>query len=194
MIDAYFLFPENLNTIETISYEMAEETILQHWIFTEFALPFLLVFAIVFGILEKTSFFGKEKKQLNAIIAFVIGLIFVAALDPKLVVSNLILFLTVSLVVVFVGILLWGFIAGGDGFKFSEAPKGVKTIAFIAVAITVIAAVLWATGVPGTIFGDAFDFLFQSDWSGNFWTNTAFVLVVIVALAMILKGAKPGSS
>ena len=87
------------------------ETILQHWILTNFAYPFLLIFFIAFGILEKSKLFGSDKKQLNALIAFVIGLIFITAVFPKLVVGNLILFLTVSIVVMFVALLLWGFVA-----------------------------------------------------------------------------------
>ena len=56
---------------------MAEEiTILQHWIFTKFALPFLLVFFIVYGVLAKTKVLG-DAKQLNAMVSFVIGLIFI---------------------------------------------------------------------------------------------------------------------
>ena len=85
---------------------MVEKTILQHEIFTRFALPFLLMFFVVFAVLEKTKLFGEDKKQLNALIAFVIGLIFVSAVYPTLVVSNLILFLTVALIVVFVALLL----------------------------------------------------------------------------------------
>src|SRR3989344_4428063 len=99
------------------------ETILQHWIFTSFVFPFLLIFFIVFGILQKSKLFG-EAKQLNALIAFVIGLIFVGAVFPKLVVGNLILFLTVAVVVMFVALLLWGFVAGGEeGQPFPNFPK-----------------------------------------------------------------------
>src|SRR3989344_1899534 len=107
---------------------MAIETILQHWIFTSFILPFLLVFFIVFAILEKTKIFGDGKKQLNALLAFVIGLIFVGAVFPKLVVGNLILFLTVALVIVFVTLLLWGFVTGGEA---KIEGKGIKWAAGI---------------------------------------------------------------
>ena len=73
-----------------------QETILQHWILTKFAYPFLLMFFVVFAILEKTKVFGEGKKQLNAGVAFIVSLIFVSAVFPKIVVGNLILFLTVS--------------------------------------------------------------------------------------------------
>ena len=74
---------------------MVEETILQHWILTRFAFPFLLIFFIVFAVLEKTKLLGEGKKQLNALLSFVVSLVFVSAIYPTLVVSNLILFLTV---------------------------------------------------------------------------------------------------
>ncbi|MEX0920545.1 MAG: hypothetical protein WDZ69_03125 [Candidatus Pacearchaeota archaeon] len=165
---------------------MAQETLLQHWIFTDFALPFLLVFFIVFGILEKSKLFG-EGKQLNAGIAFIIGMIFVVAVAPKLVVSNLILFLTVALVVMFVGLLLWGFVAGEDGLKFENVPPTLKWFIGIFIAIAVFAGLLWAAGTSVEVFDTIFNFLFQSSWSGAFWTNVSFIAVIIIALVLVLK-------
>ncbi len=76
---------------------------------------------IVFAVLEKTKVLGDDKKQLNALLAFVIGLIFVGAVFPKLIVANMILFLTVALVIVFVVLLLWGFVYSGEkGFEISK--------------------------------------------------------------------------
>lgn len=165
------------------------ETILQHWIFTSFIFPFLLIFFLVFGILEKSELFGKGKKQLNALIAFVIGLVFVAAVFPKLVVTNLVLFLTVGIVVLFVALLLWGFIAGEKGLRFESIPKPLKGFILVVIVIAVIGALLWALGTSGTVFTNIFDFVFKSSWSKSFWTNAAFVIVIIIALgAMIGKG------
>lgn len=171
---------------------MVEETILQHWIFTRFALPFLLVFFIVFGILEKTKLFGADKKQLNALIAFVIGLILVAAYSPTLTISNLIIFLTVAIVVLFVALMLWGFVAGEEGLKFDKIPKTLKVIIGVVVLVGVIVALLWSLGVEGSIFGTASNFLFKSDWSKGFWTNFAFIIVIIIALALVLRKTGEG--
>jgi hypothetical protein len=161
---------------------MAEETILQNEIFTNFALPFLLIFFIVFGILEKTKLFGEGKKQLNALIAFVIGLIFVAAVFPKLVVGNLILFLTIAIVVMFVALLLWGFVTGQTP-DFASMHTGLKWVIGIVIVVAVGIALLWAMGIEG----GASDLLFEQSWSGEFWTNAAFVVVVIVALVLAMK-------
>lgn len=165
---------------------MAQETILQHWVFTQFILPFLLIWTIVFAILEKTKILGDGKKQLDAIVAFVIGLIFVGAVFPKLVVSNLILFLTVSIIVMFVGLLLWGFITGEE-LKTGIFPEGkpIKWLVGIVLVVAVTGAVLWATG----IWDEFYNLLFKQTWSSSLWTNVAFIAVIAGALAIVLKSA-----
>lgn len=163
---------------------MATETILQHWIFTQFILPFALITAIVYGILEKTKLLGEDKHQLNAIIAFVIGLVFTGAVFPKLVVENLILFLTVGIVVLFVILMLWGFVSGvKDKDKGFELEKWMKYVLWIVAGIAVIGAVIWSTGWDNPLM----DFLFYSSWSSDLWTNVAFIAVIIVVLVLIIK-------
>ena len=163
---------------------MAEgDTILQGEVFTRFILPFFLIFFVIFAILEKTKLFGDGKKQINAMIAFVVGLIFVSVLYPTQVVNNLILFLTIALVCVFVIMLLWGFIFGDieKGFK----PEGwVKITLAILAGIAFIVAVIWATGLLDSV-GET---LFRQTWSKTFWTNFGFILAIAVALALVLAG------
>jgi len=158
--------------------------LLQHPVMTDFIYPFLLVFFILFAILEKTNIFGKDKKQLNALVSLVIGLIFVSAVFPKVIASNLMLFLVLALVIAFVGLLIWGFITGGqdnDGKTFlsGKASKWFGGLLILALVI----AVFWATGLHLGLEG-VFDWMFNSDGSSLFWTN--FFLVVIVVGAVIL--------
>src|SRR3989304_5490340 len=159
---------------------MAVETVLQHWILTSFVYPFLLVFFIVFAALEKSKLLGEGKMQLNAMIAFVIGLIFVGAVFPKVVVGNLILFLTVALIVMFVFLLLWGFVVG-EGIKIESSNNLVKYASAGLIFIAVAVAVLWATG----IWDEIYEFLFKQAWSKEFWTNAIFVVVIVGALAAV---------
>ncbi|MFH1326588.1 MAG: hypothetical protein ABIH59_00485 [archaeon] len=165
---------------------MAKETILQHWVLTKFVYPFLLIFIIVFGVLEKTKLFGDGKKQLNAIAAFVVGLIFVAVLSPKDIINNLILFLSIALVVVFIVLLLWGFVTGGEA-KFDH--KAVKIIAGILIIIAVLVAVFVATGV----WDEVYDTLFKQDWSEDLWTNVIFIFVIAGAITAVLLSSKSKS-
>ena len=159
------------------------ETLLQSPVLTDFVYPFLIVFFIVFAILEKTKIFGEEKRQLNALLAFVIGLIFVSAVFPKMVVNNLILFLSVAMVIVFVVLLLWGFVfSTKDGFVMTS---GMKWGLFVVVTIALIIGILWAAGVSGRVY----DILFQQSWSEAFWTNLIFVILIGVALAAVIRGS-----
>lgn len=165
----------------------AEITFLESPVLTKFVYPFLLIFFIIFAILEKSKIFGEDKKQINALIAFVIGFIFVSAVFPKEMATNLILFLTIGVVVVFVILVLWGFVMGEEGLKFSTMNTGLKWAIGIAILIAVTLAVLWAAGVDISNF---LDNLFNISWSSTFWTNFVFIIVVAVALAVVLRTGK----
>lgn len=169
---------------------MASEitTFLQSTIIAKFVLPFLLVFFILFAILEKTQIFGENKKQLNALVSFVIGLIFVGFAFPKEVVSNMILFLTVAIIVSFVALLLWGFVSGG-----TEVSAGMKKVAAAGILISVSIAVLWAVGLQLETVDKVFDWLFYSSWSGTVWTNVLFVIAIAGAVAWAIVSGGKGS-
>lgn len=165
---------------------MAGETILQHPIAQKFIYPFLLIFFIVFAILEKTQALGEGRKQLNALVSFIIGLIFVSAVSPKMVVQDMILFLTVAIVVSFVILLLWGFISGRSlkgGEEILKA-KGLKGLVVAVIVIAVAIALISAVGVSGS---GVVNFLFHSSWSSAFWTNFLFVVAIAAALAVVLS-------
>lgn len=167
---------------------MAQETILQHWIFSQFVLPFLLMFFVIFAVLEKTKVLG-DKKQINALVAFVIGLIFVGAAYQRGMTTNLILFLTVAVIVIFVLYVLIGFAFQGE-IKIPDKSK-VKIFIVVVAVVAVIIATLWAAGIQWEAFENTFNFMFDSDWSGGFWTNAVFVIIIAIALAVVLwQGAK----
>jgi hypothetical protein len=160
------------------------QNLLQSPILVDFVYPFLLIFFIVFAVLEKTKLFGEGKQKTNSLVAFVIGLIFVGAIFPKMVVGNLILFLTVAIVIVFVVLILYSFATGGEGLKVSSKP--LMWIIGLVIVIAVIIAMFLITGVWDTVI----DKLFQSDWSSDLWTNIIFIVVIAAALAIVIGGAK----
>jgi len=166
---------------------MAQETIFQHWVVTEFILPFLLVFVVVFAILQKSKVLGSERKQLDAIVAFVMALIFVSFLNPKDIVNNMILFLTIAIVLVFVALVLWGFVVGGEA-KITDTK--IKWVAGIVIVAAVLIAFLWAAGIGGS----SFDLFFNQSWSGTFWTNVFFIVVIAIVLAVVIRSGGGGKS
>lgn len=66
-------------------------------------LPFLLVFALVYGVLEKTQPFGPQKSRIHSIIALVAGLIVVASGDTLFALNRLTAYLGI---VIILGLLL----------------------------------------------------------------------------------------
>ena len=166
-----------------------QETFLNNWVISQFVLPFALIFFILFAVLEKTKILGDGKHTLNVWTAEIIGLIFVSAVFQKQVVANLILFLVIALIVVFVTLLLWGFATGGD----AKVSDGIKKLTAIVIVIFVIIAVFWAAGLRLEFLNSLIDFLFYSNWSKEFWTNAVFIAFVAMAIAFTWFGTK-GSS
>ena len=165
---------------------MAEETFLNNWIVAKFILPFFLIFFILFAILEKTKLLGDGKHTLNAWVSAIIGLVFVSVVFPKEVVGNLILFLTVAMIVIFVSLLLWGFVSGGE----IKIEGGMKKLAGIVLIAAVIIAIFWAVGLRVEFLNDVIDFLFYQSWSSTFWTNVLFLGAIAIALAVVLMKSK----
>jgi hypothetical protein len=165
-------------------------TILQAPLLVDFLYPLLLVFFIVFAILQKLEIFGKDKSQLNAAIGLVVSLIFVGAVFPKLMVQNMVLYMSVALIVIFVALMFWGFISGKSDLTVTD-DKGKKIRKIFAFLIfgSLIFAFFWASGVSSSlidVFEKFFRLLFGSSWSGSFWTNFIFVLIVAVAVLVVL--------
>lgn len=126
-------------------------------------LPFLLIFTIVFGILEKTKVFGVEKiegteypkKQLNAMVAFVIAFFTIAAKEivQSLQVSLPLVALMLTAAMCFM--LLAGSFISDKQFSFEEHPvwKGFLTLLmFISIILIFVHSFGWLDPVIGFIF------------------------------------------
>jgi len=164
---------------------MVELTILQNSLFKDFLLPFFLVWVIIFAILQKTKLFGDGKMQLDALVSAVIGLIFMGALYPKQFVGNMVVFLSVAMVILFVILLLWGFAVGGD-FSKPLSSKGMKWFFGILIGVSVITAVIYFSGYSADVSG----WLYNQNWSNSFWSSVFFVVLVVAVLAFVLKPKK----
>ena len=109
-------------------------------------LPFLLVFALIFAILEKTKILGTEgkdqpKRNLNTIVAFVIAMITVAT--NKIVTAiNTALPNIVLIIVAFVSFLMMvGTFYGSGEFNFAEKHKKYLA-AFVGVSLILLIIIL----------------------------------------------------
>lgn len=144
--------------------------------FFSYILPFLLIFSLVFGILEKTKIF-EDNKSLNGIIALVVGLMalqfgsvsqFFAEIFPRL---------GVALAIILVLMILLGI--------FLPTEKWVNSTLFLAVVVILIIVLVKTAGAVG--------------WSSGLWWNENWPLVAggilfIVVIGAIIVGSSPSTS
>ena len=159
---------------------MVQENIFTHWMFTDYLLPFILVFVLVFAILEKTNILGEGKRQINAIIGFIAGLILLAFPFSRDVVVRLIPFMIVVAVIVFVFLLLYSFVSGEK--KGDPLNKGIKVTIRIAIVIALAVAVLVIT--------DTWDNVTNFMGSSNTGANVVFIIIAILAVVTVLLSGK----
>ncbi len=138
-----------------------------------YALPFLLIFALVFAILGFVPLF-KENKSINAIISLATALmalqfnivsIFFAEIFPRL---------GVGLAIVLVLIILLGLLIQ-DKEKGNQIIKWILVIAVLIIAIVVISNSLGSAGFLG--FG-----------GGAFWSWIRFNLANVIVVVLIVAG------
>jgi hypothetical protein len=158
---------------------MAIDNIFTNEIFTDFILPWVLVFVLVFAILEKTKVFGDNKKQVNALIGAVSGLILLAFPGSRDVVVGIIPFMAILAVVLFVFIMLYGFVSGESKTK-DLFNKGTKIAFGIGIVVAIAIALLVITDQWTTFW----EFLTSSTTG----INIIFIVVAAAAVAAVLAG------
>ena len=137
-------------------------------------LPFLLVYAIVYGILVRTKIFGEEQTSINAVISFAIALFFIAAAN---VVDIMQAFLPwVGVIAIFlVGVMMLGvLIYGGEMESFSQK---FKTPGILVTIVALFYALFYAAGW-WTGFVQVVEYIFSS--------KDVIGLLLIVGMLLIL--------
>lgn len=156
--------------------------------FFDVILPFLLVFTVVFGILEKTRIFGVEKiggeeypkKNLNSMVAFVMAFFVIAT--KQIVMSLQVSLPQVALILIILlsFLMLAGSFMGDSTFSF-EGKKWatfLTLIAFIAVVMIFLNSFGWLNPI--------FEFIKANP--GTVVVPTVLVAVVIGTIAFVVGG------
>ncbi len=158
------------------------EPILSSWLFVDYILPFVLVFTLIFAILQKSKLLGDEKKQINAIIGMVVGLILISFPFARDVVVKLMPFLAVSAVILLVFMLLYGFISGKkDGDVLN---KGLKIALGIIMGLGLITVLLIITGAWDYIW----NYMFNQDKGNQILINVFLIIILTGAVAAVVSG------
>lgn len=167
-----------------------------------FILPLLLVFAVIYAILEKTKIFGTEKigdeeypkKNINAIVALVIAL---AVIGSARAVDTILTALPQVALLVLVGLsflLMLGIFAKPDG-TFLESLQGSKylqifgAIMFVAVVLIFLGSIkVNGTDVSWLQYGYSFA---TQNYDGSVMGSIILFIVIIGAIFWITTGGKP---
>ena len=148
---------------------------------TDVLLPFLLIFTIVFAVLQKTEMFGKTGKNFNVMIALILALgviiphitgYYPGDFDVVNIINRALPNVSMIIVLILMALLMIGIFAGGPVWKGNRLSGIVALIAFIVVIyIFGAAADLWSISQRAS-------FLIDGD--------TQAVIVVILVFALLV--------
>ncbi len=140
----------------------------------EVALPFLLVFTLVFAILQKSRILGEKAKNFNVVIALVAGILFVRNTQLVALVNRLLPNVAMFIVIFLMLLLLLAIF-----MKESEYQGWSKQLMTLA-AIMSVAAIAWSLSV---------DYVNQRyilpSWLTGIDSRTK-VLIIVVAISVLL--------
>ena len=133
------------------------------------AVPFFLIFAIVYGGLEVAGLF-KQNKKLNAVIALVLGFFAITSEQVVALIYAFVPYVSILFIVVFI----LGFVLAP--FRGKEEPKDFSLILVVAVLIT-----LFLASQGEQILADIFPFLGMP--GENFFALAGLLLIIAIFYA-----------
>lgn len=156
-------------------------------------LPFLLVFTIMFAILEKTKILGTEKidgkeytkKNINAMVAFVAGFLVIASTQLVSVINETVANVVLVLVLAISFLLLVGVFYGSEEFTLKNSPNWLKFF-MVLMFIGVVVIFLNAMGWLGQVFG------FFSLWNAEWVASLVMVLVILGFMWFVTNEPRSG--
>lgn len=164
-------------------------------------LPFLLVFAVVFGILEKTRLFGEEKlgehsypkKNLDAIVALVFAMLVVAATKIVGVINDALPKISLLIVVSLSFLLMIGIFMSSENPLF-ENLKGGWTV-FLMILMFVAVILIFLSSIPADENQSWLEYALKyvtNYWDGTVVGSIILLIVVIGAIVYITSGKEKG--
>ena len=148
-------------------------------LFQSYLLPFLLVFTILFAVLDRTKVLGDDKRQINAIVSLVAGLILLAFPASKDLIVKIIPLMLILLIILFVFLLLFSFVSGAEK---DPLHKNVKVAIGVVIAFVLAIAILVFTGNWDKVYNSI-------TGQSNVVVNIIFIIIIIAAIIAVVFGA-----
>ncbi len=145
-------------------------------------LPFILVYAIVWSVLQKTKVLGKKSQHYNAIVAFILGFFVVAALQIVDILQHIVQWSALAVIGVFFVTVIGKFIGGIPDPAKDSYPK------YIALVVMALIA-FYALGLDGWL-----NFNFVEGWILPILFSLAIVIGVLWFVLRPEKGVEVGAA
>jgi hypothetical protein len=150
-------------------------------------LPFILVFTLVFAVLQKIQLFGTGRKNINAVIALVVSLFFLNNTYLIYILQRFLPNVSIVLIVFLAVLLLVGIFGTGNAFK-GKTLGGAFLISIIAVLFALVSDIFDPYSGPETGFSGIF-YRTLSDSPGAVF---AIFLIVFIAVFIFRDDASGG--
>jgi hypothetical protein len=160
--------------------------------FFDIVLPFILVFTIVYAILDKTKILGKEdKKNVNALVAFAFGLFVVAATNIVDIFKDALPIITLVLIVLLSFMILVGAFHMDKEFSFAEnvAWRRILTIIMFVAVILIFMNFIEADS-GNTWLEEFWDYVSGDFDSGAVVSSILFLAIIIFVVWFVGYGGK----
>jgi len=166
--------------------------------FYDVFLPFILVYVVIFAILEKSAIFKVKEgdnshiKNVHSLIAFVFALFVVASIQTVFFIEQLVVIISLIVIFILCVLILLAFIFGDEYQMLLRDSEGkVKgwiswTIAIV-VFLVALGVLFWILDVWGWI-----NYYLGGFYMQDFWT-VVVVVVIIGAMVWVTKGDSSGS-
>ena len=149
----------------------------------EVLLVFMLIFVIVYAVLQKTRILGESKKNLNIVISVVVGLLVVIPhvtgrlppnADPVVIITNALPSISVVLVAIIFLLLLIGVFGQEQVFLGMTMPGWIAFVSFALIVIIFGGAAGWWSGY----FGDTLE--------GLIGTESIAVVIMLLVFGIVI--------
>jgi hypothetical protein len=155
---------------------------LDSWGVTDILLPFILIFTIVFAVLQKSKVLGEDSKKFNVIIALVMGLSVVIPhalgaypynLDPVIILNSIL----PQVSVVIVAIMLMLVLIGVFGAKIKVG--GTSLAGIVSIFAFIVILIIFANQLGWFTLPQIFDTIFMNE-------DILAIVVMILVFALII--------
>jgi len=150
----------------------------------QYLLPFLLIFVIIFAILEKTQIFGTNgsgpKTNINTVVAMIIALLLIVQTDLVLFMQEYLSRMALFMVIGIMFMLVVAMFMGGSG---NDAFQGFGMTAGVIIAVV---ALLWS--LSSGMYGSAFPYWFYL--SESVISTLLLIGAVVLVIGIVVMGGK----